>query len=82
MTLLSAFGGGLWIIPLGLLLAAAWSFYRSYLSHNSNSTRSDRDKGIIDNTGNVPYTQIGSFWFGVILVVAFIVAVIWMANER
>lgn len=65
--------GGLWLIPFALLLTSAWSFYRAYQSHNSNSTRNDTS-GFHDNQGNVPYTQIGSFWFGVVLALAAVVS--------
>ena len=81
MTLLSTFGGGLFIIPILTLLGAVLSFRKAYISHNSNSTQSTKG-GLIDNTGNVPYTQIGSFWFGVIFVASTIVIVLMMHLDR
>lgn len=82
LQLLSAFGGGLIIIPVGLFLASVWSFYRAYRAHNSNSTQQVKGGKTIDNTGNVPYTQIGAFWFGVVLLVCSIGSAIWMYSER
>lgn len=81
MTLLSVFAGGLWIIPLITFFGGIYSFYRAYRQHNSNSTQSTKD-GIKDNTGNVPYTQIGAFWYGVGLVLSTIVIVILMVNDK
>lgn len=73
MELLNIFhSGGAWLIPFALVLAALWSFYRAYRSHNSNSTTTNTG-GFQDNTGNVPYTQLPSFWAGVALVVIAII---------
>lgn len=64
--LLLSLGGGLWIIPL-LAFVGAFIFGRqAYIAHNSNSTQSTED-GILDNTGNVPYIQIGQFWYALVL---------------
>lgn len=82
MTLLSIFGGGLFIIPLLTLGGAIWFGYVAYKAHNSNSTKSDREKGIIDNTGNVPYWQIGQAWFSAILFLATIVIVAAMISDK
>lgn len=81
MTLLSAFGGGLWIIPLGLLLASIWSAYRGYRSSKSNST-TQVPGGIINNTGNVPFYKTGGGAFSIILFLALIVVCILMYSDR
>lgn len=81
MQLLNIFhSGGLWFIPFVLLLASAWSFYRAYQSHNSNST-TNTDTGVKNNTGNVEYWKIGSFWFGVALLVAAIVSFVMIVSD-
>lgn len=78
MNLLSAFGGGLWIIPVGLFLAAAWSAYRGYKSSKSNST-TQFTKG---DTGNVPFHKTSGGVMSIILTVIAIIVTIWMYNDR
>lgn len=60
MNLLSAFGGGLWIIPVGLGLAAIYSATRAYRSMKSGSTTG----------GSVGWFNTGGGWFAVILAAA------------
>ena len=81
MTLLSAFGGGLWIIPLLLILASAWSAYRGYRSSKSNSTTQTRS-GTIDNTGNVSFLKTSGGVFSLIFLAAAIIVTILMINDR
>lgn len=81
MNLLSAFGGGLWIIPVGLLLAAAWSAYRGVRSSNSNST-TQIPGGTLDNTGNVPYLKTGGGAFSIIFLLAAIVSFFLINSDR
>jgi len=79
MTLLSAFGGGLWIIPTITFLGSLWSFYRGYRSSKSNSSLTNIR---VDNTGNVPIYQTSGFVFGCILLAATIGIVLWMNSEK
>jgi amino acid permease len=83
MTLMNIFhSGGLWLIPVLLLLASGWSFYRGYLSSRSNSTTSNPDTGeITDNTGNVPIYKTPQFIYGVVLFVISIIAFIWIGSD-
>ena len=82
MNLLSAFGGGLFIIPLGLFLGSLWSFYRGYRSSKSNSTTQDGFRGVKNNTGNVPIWNTSGFVFGCILLAATIGTMLWMNAEK
>lgn len=83
MTLLSAFGGGLWIIPLLLTFGAAWFLIVAIRKHNSGSHYQDQHTGkYVSTPGNVPLSKIGQFWFAVILTGAAIGAAIWMYLEK
>lgn len=66
MNLLSAFAGGLWIIPVGLLAAAAFSAYRGYKTSPVQGG----------------YFKTGGGWFSLILGLAAIGSAIWMYSER
>lgn len=79
MNLLGVFGGGLWIIPVGLFLAAVWSFYRGYRSSKSNSWNTNTRE---DNLGNVPIWQTGGFVFGCILTAALIAVICLMVADK
>jgi uncharacterized membrane protein len=81
MTLLSVFGGGLFLIPLMILAGAAIFGYQAHKAHNSNSWKRDRS-GYHDNQGNVPYTEIGQFWFAVVLVASAIVVICLMVADK
>lgn len=63
------FSGGLWIIPVLCFIGGCIFFYFAWQAHTSNSTITGPG-GVIENTGNVPLTQIGQFWFAVICWVA------------
>lgn len=82
MTLLSVFGGGLWIIPVGLFLAAAWSAYRGYRSSKSNSTVQLPGGGYKDNTGNVPFLKTAGGKFSVALTIVLIIVIVLMVNDK
>jgi hypothetical protein len=81
------FGGALWILPLLTLLGAIWFMYIAIRAHKSNSTQQvydpKTDRYITkDNTGNVPYTKIGQFYFSVALFIATIWIVIAMVLDK
>jgi hypothetical protein len=82
MTLLSAFGGGLFIIPVGLFLAAIWSFYRGIKQWRSGSTWTTDDG--VQHTSNkrVGFFTVGATIFGIIFLLAAIGSAIWMYSER
>jgi hypothetical protein len=82
MNLLSSFGGGLWIIPVGLFLAAAYSAYRGYLSSKSNSVQQLPGGGYKENTGNVPFYKTGGGVFCIGFTLALIGVIIWMIRDR
>lgn len=82
MTLLGAFSGGLWLIPLGLLIAAVWSAYRGIKYSNSGSQQQTPGGGQTYSDKNVPFHKTGAGLFSIILFVLFIGAVIWMINEK
>lgn len=75
--------GGLWIIPLGLLLACLWTLYRANKASKSGSIvgGSYSDPIIRDGGGNLPIYKTAQFKFAVILFIAFIVTVIWIASD-
>lgn len=82
MYLLSALGGGLWIIPVGLLLASIWSFYRGYTQWQSGSQWTD-DNGVHHTSKEkVPFFSVGATIFGIILLAAAIGSFIWMQLEK
>lgn len=87
MNLLSVFGGGLFIIPLILLGASVFSFYKAVKQRNSGM----RGRVVNPQTGEwewkeskekLSFTEIGAFWFGVGFGVAFIVSVVMMISDK
>lgn len=86
MNLLSAFGGGLFIIPVGLFLGCVWSFYRAYKQWKSGSagyvTKPDGTTKWEESKEKVPFFSIGATWFGIILLAATIGSIIWMKLEQ
>lgn len=83
MTLLSAFGGGLWIIPLLLLFGAMWFLVIAIRKANSGSHYQDGRTGkYVDTKGNVPVSRIGQFWFAIVLAATAIGSTIWMYLEK
>lgn len=63
----AAFGGFLWVIPFGLLLLAAWSYYGRYKNGLGNP--------------DVKGTMLPK-WISVTLVIIAVLVAIWMWNER
>lgn len=79
----SVWAEGLWIIPVGLLLASAWSFYRAYRASKSGSNPYDASGKLRRDieTGNVPIYKVNAFKFAVVFLVAAI-AVLIMVNAN
>lgn len=82
MYLLSALGGGLWIIPLITGLGALYSAYRGYKASKSGSFTIDQYGNRKDSDVNVSYFKTGGGVFSIILAVATIVFIIWMNSEK
>lgn len=87
MKLLGVFSGGLWIIPLLLLGASAYSFYQAVRQRNSGM----RGRVVNPQTGQwewkeskekLKFTEIGAFWYGVGFGVGAIVSVIMMISDK
>jgi heme/copper-type cytochrome/quinol oxidase subunit 2 len=75
----SVWSGGLWILPWLTGIGAIVCYVLAYFSSKSNSTTQTKH-GTIDNTGNVPITKLGLFWFGVALTVATII-IVYVVNH-
>lgn len=86
MNLLSALGGGLWIIPVGLFIASGWSFYRGYKQWISGSKWWGKDEqGVakqFESKERVGFFTVGAVWFGIILLAGAIGSFIWMQLEK
>jgi hypothetical protein len=82
MYLLSALGGGLFIIPLGLFLSSVWSFYRGIKQWKSGSTWTTEDGIQHTSKDKVPFFSVGATWFGIIFLAAAIGSFIWMQLEK
>lgn len=82
MNLLSAFGGGLWIIPVGLFLAAIYSASRAIRSMKSGSTIQNRDGSTTQSDKNVGWFQTGGGWFAIGFGLAAVIATLVMIGER
>jgi len=86
MTLLSAFGGGLFIIPVGLFLAGLWSFYRGFIQWKSGSGWWGTDeRGVskwFESDDKIPYWSVGANVFGVLFIAFSIGAAVWMWLEK
>jgi hypothetical protein len=85
MNLLSALGGGLFIIPLGLFLASVWSFYRGYKQWKSGSGGYQKVNGVdtwVESDEKVPFFSVGATIFGIILLVCAIGSFFWMQSEK
>ena len=86
MYLLSALGGGLFVIPLGLLLASIFSFYKGVKQWKSGSTW-DEDLGMgklvkHESDERVGFFSVGANVFGAILLVAAIVSFVIMLGDK
>lgn len=77
----SVWGGGLWILPWLTGLGSLVFLGLAYRSSKSNSTKQTKN-GTIDNTGNVPITQLGLFWFGAALALATIIILIVVNSSK
>lgn len=82
MNLLSAFAGGLWIIPLLTITGAIFFGYKGYRASRSGSTVQNRDGSTTESTVNVPFYKTGYGVFCIILVLATIAIIIIMNNEK
>jgi hypothetical protein len=90
MILLSVFAGGLWIIPLGILLGMVLSFWQAYRQSKGNQFQEKQiylDNGVkksrmVDTGKATKPWNFGAFWFGVILAAALIVVVLAMYSDR
>lgn len=84
MTLLNIFhSGGLWALPLLLLLAAVWSFARAVKASKSGSIvgGSTENPLIKDGGGNVPVYQTAQFKFAIIFLIAAVAVFIIISND-
>ena len=81
MKLLSALGGGLWLIPLVLFIAGIYSAYKAYKQRESGFTQQTL-KGNITGKEKVPYIKIGAFWYAVVLISVSVVVFLIMQNEK
>lgn len=81
MNILSAFGGGLWVIPLLTLISTAYFGYKGYKASRSGHTQQTRS-GTVSGSENVPFNKTGwhwGFWLSLLVTIGI---VIWMYNER
>lgn len=86
MTLLSVFSGGLWLIPLILIGASAYSFYKAVKQRNSGMrgrvSKPDGTWEWKESDEKLSFTEIGAFWFGVMFFCGFIASVILMISDK
>jgi hypothetical protein len=83
MYLLSALGGGLWIIPTILFLGSAYSFYRAYIQWKSGSAGyTGPNETWQESDERVNFFSIGATIFGITLLLATIGSIIIMYSER
>ena len=86
MKLISVFGGGLWIIPILLLVGIAVSFYKAYRQWISGSEITiDKWFGpleYIDSDKRVKFLSIPAAKFGIGFLVLLIVCVIVMIGDK
>lgn len=83
MYLLSALGGGLWIIPLGLFLASMYSFYRGLQQWKSGSAGYEGFPVKWTTDGKrVNFFTIGATVFGLIFLACAIGSFVWMQLEK
>ncbi len=86
MYLLQTWGGGLFLLPVITVIGAIIFFIQAYKASKSNSTTQvgtgTSDSRVVDNTGNVPITKTGQFWFAVVLAIATIVIIIMVNADK
>jgi len=82
MTLLSAFSGGLFIIPSGLFLLAFVSFYKGYKQSKSGSLEEGATSGSTRESNiNVPFWKCTATIYGYILTIVAIAATLGILHE-
>ncbi len=81
MTLLSIWGAGLWLIPVLLFGAAAYSGYKGYKSWTSGSYTTDRSGKRTYSDTRVPFYRVTGFVYGAVFLLAAIVVLIWVSSE-
>jgi len=82
MNLLTAFGEGLFIVPLLPFIGFCIFMYQAYKASKSNSTTDMGTHGIKDNTGNVPIYKTGYFVLAIGCLLGAIGATIWILLEK
>lgn len=82
MTLLSAFGGGLFVIPVGLFLAALYSFYRGYKQSKGGSLEDSGGGGTRESDINISFWKCPATVFGYIFLAASIIVALVMHSDR
>lgn len=87
MYLLSVFGGGLFLIPLGFLIASIVSFYKGYKQWTSGTTitntpRYGGEVTTTDTKERMSWFSIGANWFGIIFLACSIVSFLVMQSDK
>lgn len=85
MTILSVFGGGLWLIPLLLLVALVYCIYRVVIVRKGGTIHREKVNGIWREwyTSDQPkFTSIFSFWCAIILAIALITTIQAMIADK
>jgi hypothetical protein len=82
MKLLSAFGGGLFLIPLGLLLGALYSFYRGYKQSKSGSLEDSGGGGTRESDINIPFWRCPATIYGYAFLIAAVASALMMWSDR
>jgi uncharacterized membrane protein len=76
---LSAFGGWLWTIPTGLVIASGIFFYKGYKQGHSGSVTGYDNR---PSDMNAKFFQCPENYFGILFFVIAIVAALWMYSDR
>lgn len=82
MNLLSAFGGGLWIIPLLFLIGIVIWIISGLRSAKSGSAQQDLQHGTQYSDIKVPFVKSWQLKFAIFLALVLIGVIIWMYSER
>lgn len=83
MTLLSTFGGGLFIIPLLFLIGIVIWIIAGIRSSKSGSHYQNQNTGqYVGTPGNVPFVKTWPFKFALGLAIILIAVIIYMYSER
>lgn len=84
MTILSVFGGGLWLIPVLLFAAIIYCVYRVIIVRKGGTIHREKVNGTVRKwytDDQPPLKSIYSFWCGIIFFIAFIISLLTMFNE-